>query len=95
MKFQSLGNHEFDENVKGLVPFLNKVNFPVLATNVDARKEPELANAKNLYNSTILDVRGVKVGVIGYLTPETKYLTVPNEVEFLDEITTIKYVGMV
>ncbi|KAM7345637.1 protein 5NUC-like isoform 1-T3 [Cochliomyia hominivorax] len=85
----SLGNHEFDENVKGLVPFLNAVNFPVLATNIDASKEPELASAKNFYNSTILDVRGVKVGVIGYLTPETKYLTVPNQVEFLDEITTI------
>lgn len=88
---QSLGNHEFDENVKGLVPFLNEVNFPVLATNLDVRKEPELAKAKNFYNSTILDVRGVKVGVVGYLTPETKVLTVPNEVEFLDEIETIKY----
>ncbi|XP_065367554.1 protein 5NUC-like [Calliphora vicina] len=85
----SLGNHEFDENVAGLVPFLNAVTFPVLTTNLDVRKEPALAKAKNFYNSTILDVRGVKVAVIGYLTPETKYLTVPNEVEFMDEIVSI------
>lgn len=91
---QSLGNHEFDENVEGLVPFLNKVNFPVLASNLDFRKEPKLADANNFYNSTILTVRGAKVGVIGYLTPETKVLTVPNGVEFLDEIVSIKYVHL-
>lgn len=72
------------------MPFLNAVKFPVLATNLDTRKEPELSDASNFYNSTILEVRGVKIGVIGYLTPETKYLTVPNEVEFLDEVTCIK-----
>ncbi|XP_037819391.1 protein 5NUC-like [Lucilia sericata] len=85
----SLGNHEFDENVAGLAPFLNKVTFPVLATNLDVSKEPELAKAKHFYKSTVLDVRGTKVGVIGYLTPETKFLTVPNEVEFLDEVVSI------
>lgn len=51
---------------------------------------PELAGASNFYNSTVLDVKGVKIGVIGYLTPETKFLAVPNEVEYLDEVMAIK-----
>lgn len=85
----SLGNHEFDEGVKGLVPFLNKANFPVLAVNLDLSKEPTMLSAKQLMNSTILNVKGVKVGVIGYITPETKRLTQKNNVEFKDEIECI------
>uniref|UniRef100_A0A1A9WN80 5'-nucleotidase n=1 Tax=Glossina brevipalpis TaxID=37001 RepID=A0A1A9WN80_9MUSC len=85
----SLGNHEFDENVKGLIPFLNKAEFPVLAANLDLRKVPELAATKSLHNSTVLHVKDVSVGVVGYLTPETKFLTQPNEVEYLPEIESI------
>lgn len=33
---------------------------------------------------------GIKIGVIGYLTPETKGLAIPNDVEFDDEIIAIK-----
>ncbi|XP_030382188.1 protein 5NUC-like [Scaptodrosophila lebanonensis] len=85
----SLGNHEFDEKVEGLIPFLNNVDFPVLACNLDLSKVPELAAANNLANSTILEVNGLKVGIIGYVTPDTKKLTVRNDVEFLDEIVSI------
>lgn len=85
-----MGNHEFDENVAGLLPFLEKAKFPVLAANLDLRREPRLQNAKNLKNSTILNVGGHKVGVIGYLTPKTKVLTQPNNVSFIDEVTAIK-----
>jgi 5'-nucleotidase len=40
----------------------------------------------------VFEKHGIKIGVIGYLTPETKKLTIPNDVEFLDEITSIKFV---
>lgn len=36
---------------------------------------------------------GIKIGVIGYLTPETKDLAIPNDVEFVDEILAIKWVN--
>uniref|UniRef100_A0A1B0FBT2 5'-nucleotidase n=1 Tax=Glossina morsitans morsitans TaxID=37546 RepID=A0A1B0FBT2_GLOMM len=85
----SLGNHEFDENVEGLLPFLNKAEFPVLAANLDLRKVPELAATKSLHNSTVLSVKGVSIGVVGYLTPDTKFLTQPNEVEYFPEIESI------
>ncbi|KAH8279204.1 hypothetical protein KR026_003793 [Drosophila bipectinata] len=85
----SLGNHEFDENVAGLVPFLNNVSFPVLACNLNLTKEPELLAAKQLVNSTVLETNGVKIGVIGYLTPDTKTLAERNNVEYNEEIVSI------
>nr|CAD7403331.1 unnamed protein product [Timema cristinae] len=55
----------------GLIPFLNNVTCPVLASNLDLSEEPLLA-ATPLANSTILVVNGTRIGVIGYLTPDTK-----------------------
>ena len=34
----SLGNHDFDDGVEGLVPFLQQVNFPVLSANIKVSK---------------------------------------------------------
>ncbi|KAJ6647255.1 Protein 5NUC, partial [Pseudolycoriella hygida] len=85
----SLGNHEFDDGVSGLVPFLNEAHFPVLAANLDLSNTPEMANTTSLKKSTVFDVNGVKVGVIGYLTPETKTLAFQNTVDYFDEIPSI------
>lgn len=72
------------------MPFLNKAEFPVLTANLDLSNQPELRAAKNLQNSTVLDVNGVKVGVIGYLTPETQNLTKAKDILFIDEVEAIK-----
>lgn len=85
----SLGNHEFDLGVNGLVPFLNEVDFPVLAANLDLSKTPSMQSTKSLRPSTVFTKGGVKIGIIGYLTPETKQLTQVNTVEYLDEIEAI------
>jgi 5'-nucleotidase/UDP-sugar diphosphatase len=29
-----LGNHDFDDGVDGIVPFIKGANFPVLASNI-------------------------------------------------------------
>lgn len=49
-----------------------------------------MANTTSLRKSTVFDVNGVKVGVIGYLTPETKFLALPNNVEYINEVDAIK-----
>lgn len=72
------------------MPFLNNVSFPVLACNLNLTKEPELLAAKQLVNSTVLETNGVKIGVIGYLTPDTKTLAEKNNVEYNEEIVSIK-----
>lgn len=88
--FQSLGNHEFDNGVSGLTPFIEKLNCPVLAANLILTKVPELNTQKNLKKSVILEIAGRKIGIIGYLTPETKYVAIKNNVDYTDEIVAIK-----
>uniref|UniRef100_A0A1I8MSW1 5'-nucleotidase n=1 Tax=Musca domestica TaxID=7370 RepID=A0A1I8MSW1_MUSDO len=85
----SLGNHEFDAGIAGAIPFLNKVEFPIVAANLDLSTAPELQEAKNLSNSTILEVNGTKIGVVGYITPDTMKLTNCKQRLFTDEIEAI------
>ncbi|XP_030849943.1 5'-nucleotidase [Strongylocentrotus purpuratus] len=59
-----LGNHEFDNGIDGIVPFLQNVTFPVLSCNIDATNEPRL---HGLYVcSHIFQMGGERVGVVGY-----------------------------
>ncbi|CAH1639079.1 unnamed protein product [Spodoptera littoralis] len=86
----SLGNHEFDEAVDGVVPFIRNLSTPVLAANLILDNVPELKNEKNLYKSIVIIKNNVKIGIIGYLTPLTKYLAPHNNVEYEDEIPAIR-----
>lgn len=70
---QSLGNHEFDDGLKGLFPFLKNLNPKVVVCNINSSKVPEFADY--VTPSIILEVGGERIGVIGYLTPETKFLS--------------------
>ncbi|KAH8309371.1 hypothetical protein KR059_008758 [Drosophila kikkawai] len=85
----SLGNHEFDKRVEGLIPFLNAANFPVLACNLDLTEVPEIKATKRFAHSTILTTKGTRIGVIGYLTPKTKKIVRKNDVEFYEEVGSI------
>ena len=85
----SLGNHEFDDGVAGLVPFIQNATFPIVTSNLDLSKQPDLAATK-LLNSTVLTVNGTKIGVIGYLTPETKMISSTDNVIFLDEVASVR-----
>lgn len=87
--FQSLGNHEFDNGISGLTPFIENLTCPVLAANLILDKEPNLLNERNLMKSTIFDINGIRIGVIGYLTPDTKVLAIKNNVEYIDEVVAI------
>ncbi|NME01404.1 bifunctional metallophosphatase/5'-nucleotidase [Aeromonas sp. DNRA1] len=44
----ALGNHEFDLDNQKLTRFIQGVNFPVLAANLDTRDDPDLRHATNL-----------------------------------------------
>lgn len=60
-----------------------------MAANLDLAKEPQLHNAM-LMPSKIFTIDNRQVGIIGYLTPETKEVAVGNEVEFIDEVVALK-----
>lgn len=69
---QTLGNHEFDHGVEGVVPFIESINSPMLVANMDSTNEPTLTG---LYeNSTILVRNNRKIGVIGVIL-ETTYVS--------------------
>lgn len=44
----ALGNHEFDLNNQKLNAFLDRINFPVLAANIDASLDKDLKDQTNL-----------------------------------------------
>lgn len=62
----------------------------MLAANLDLSGEPQLAAMTSLRKSTVLRVRHLRIGIIGYLTPYTKNITPPNRIVYLDEIESIK-----
>ncbi|XP_022224675.2 LOW QUALITY PROTEIN: protein 5NUC [Drosophila obscura] len=85
----ALGNHEFDDGVEGLVSFLELVKFPVVACNLDLQRVPKLQASKQLVRSTIITKQFTKIGVVGYIRPDTKDRVQPNDVVFGDEIPAI------
>ncbi|XP_049706520.2 protein 5NUC isoform X3 [Helicoverpa armigera] len=86
----SLGNHEFDNGISGLTPFIENLTCPILCANLILTKEPELQAERNLMDSVVFNINGTKIGVIGYLTPDTKVLAIRNDVEYIEEVTAIK-----
>ncbi|MDH3665702.1 MAG: 5'-nucleotidase/apyrase family protein [Paracoccaceae bacterium] len=63
----TVGNHEFDDGPNVLRAFMETIEFPILLANADVSAEPELAGV--LMPSTVIEVGGEKIGLIG-LTPE-------------------------
>lgn len=50
LNFQTIGNHEFDDDIEGVVPFLKMVKAPVVVTNIDASEEPTMQVSTLYYN---------------------------------------------
>jgi len=84
----TLGNHEFDDKIAGLVPYLTNQTCPVVVSNLNISMVPSL---QGLYTtSTVLSVGGRAVGIVGYLTPETKSISNPEQLIITDEIEALK-----
>ncbi|MCS7164978.1 MAG: bifunctional UDP-sugar hydrolase/5'-nucleotidase [Candidatus Calescibacterium sp.] len=81
----AIGNHEFDFGFDAFKKLVKSINTNVLC-----------ANAYPLFDNTkpfvILDKYGVKLAVLGLLTPDTKIITMPSALggrEILDPIQTL------
>jgi 5'-nucleotidase len=85
----TVGNHEFDDGPEVLRGFMEAVEFPVLMSNADVSKEPALAGV--LKKSTIIEVGGEKIGLIGATPEDTDELASPGDnVTFTDPLTAIQ-----
>ncbi|XP_023948199.2 apyrase [Bicyclus anynana] len=84
----TIGNHEFDDGIEGLAPYLAALKAPVVVANIDTSLEPSLAG---LYQPHIvLKRRGRKIGIIGLITTETRTSSNPEKVKFLDPIAVVQ-----
>ncbi|XP_024589482.1 5'-nucleotidase isoform X1 [Neophocaena asiaeorientalis asiaeorientalis] len=88
----ALGNHEFDNGVEGLIdPLLKEAKFPILSANIKA-KGPLASQISGLYLPyKILPVGDEVVGIVGYTSKETPFLSNPGtNFVFEDEITALQ-----
>lgn len=78
----AIGNHEFDFGLPVLLERMQQARYPILSANVfkkGTRERPDWAKP-----SALLDVRGLKVGVIGLTTVDTPTVTNPLIVKDLE-----------
>ncbi len=59
----TLGNHDFDDGVDGLLDAMTEATFPFVCTNLDFSGAPELG--KRVAPYLIREVGGVRVGILG------------------------------
>lgn len=73
----TIGNHEFDHDVEGVVPFLEHITSPVVIANVDDSLEPTMQGKYE--KSVVIDRNGRKIGVIGAILRSTNTIAKTGE----------------
>jgi len=86
-----LGNHDFDDSIVGIAPFAEQTTFDLLAANIQNNLlDGSFTEGEHYNKSTIKEVRGVKVGIIGYITQSTSYNFPNGSLIFEDEIKAVQ-----
>jgi len=75
------GNHEFDWGIDTLRARHREMRYPLLAANVFEKRTGKRPEWLRPY--TIVERDGVRLGIIGFATPETPRVTMPLNVESL------------
>ncbi|XP_062562831.1 apyrase-like [Armigeres subalbatus] len=83
----TLGNHEFDHGIAGVVPFLESLKSPIVVANIDDSEEPTMQG--KYQKSVVIERGGKKIGIIGVIHHSTNTLSMTERLKFLDEIETI------
>ena len=84
----TLGNHEFDDGIGGLAPYLRNQSAPCVVSNIDTAETPQLAGLCR--PSAVLSVGGRRVGVVGYLTRDTLEVSNPGRLGIRDEVEAVR-----
>ncbi|MGR3572400.1 bifunctional metallophosphatase/5'-nucleotidase [Brevirhabdus sp.] len=85
----TVGNHEFDDGPEVLRGFMDALDFPVLMSNADISGEKMLAG--KLMPSTVIEVAGEKIGLIGLTPQDTAELASPGpNVKFSDPVAAVQ-----
>ncbi|GGP44029.1 bifunctional metallophosphatase/5'-nucleotidase [Shewanella algicola] len=85
----TIGNHEFDLGDGPLIEFANKVNFPLLAANLDTSADSQMSGVTNIKSYTIKEYGDVKVGIFGLVLEDMKSISSPgDDLVFKGEVVT-------
>lgn len=84
----TIGNHEFDHDVEGVVPFLEHITSPVVIANVDDSEEPTFQNKYT--KSIVIDKYERKIGVIGAILRSTNTIAKTGKLLFTDEAKAVR-----
>ncbi|MEM6896106.1 MAG: bifunctional metallophosphatase/5'-nucleotidase, partial [Pseudomonadota bacterium] len=83
------GNHEFNNGPEGLASFIDAVDFPVMAGNLDVSGSSDL-NGK-LEDFLVLEVGGERIGLVSALSTDTPEISSPGpDVLFADEVESLQ-----
>ncbi|MCP4651586.1 MAG: hypothetical protein GY853_16110 [PVC group bacterium] len=83
----AFGNHEFDDGIEGVLPFLEEISFPVVNSNIDASGTKL---HKRFQKFLIKQFGAEKIGIIGYTSTETPDLSTTGSLRFNDEIESLR-----
>ncbi|KAJ8711057.1 hypothetical protein PYW07_008299 [Mythimna separata] len=84
----ALGNHEFDDGIPGLVPYIKALKAPVVAANLISSKDSPM---NGIYRPhLILERNGRKIGIIGLITTDTARSSNAAGVTFLEPIPVVQ-----
>jgi len=75
------GNHEFDWGFQKMKEMLKEAKFPILCANIVEEKTGKIPSPFTPY--AIFERDGLKIGVIGVLTPDTVTMSNPRNLEGL------------
>ncbi len=78
----SLGNHEYDFGEDNLKKILASAKFQIVDSNIRLKDGGDLVSYTKPY--TVVEVDGLKIGVVGAITPETRTSVMPTYVKHID-----------
>jgi 5'-nucleotidase/UDP-sugar diphosphatase len=79
-----IGNHEFDFGLDNLKARLAQARFPYLSANIHYKKDGSTPVDLGIQPYALLNVYGLKIGLIGLTTTSTPYTTNPLNVSQFD-----------
>ncbi|CAG9862150.1 unnamed protein product [Phyllotreta striolata] len=82
-----IGNHEFDDGIAGLVPYIKALKHPVVVSNIDDSQEPSF---QGIYaKSTVVERDGRRIGVVGVITSVCDEIASTGRLKFFGESASV------
>ncbi|KAL1492215.1 hypothetical protein ABEB36_012697 [Hypothenemus hampei] len=82
-----LGNHEFDDGIDGVVPFIKSLNTPVVCSNINDNEEPTIQGTYT--KSVVVERDGKKIGIIGVIYSKTNTISSTGSLVFYPESASV------